>query len=138
MFTPPEEGAPLTPLFAATAHYWVTKNWVAALGIGYARYHVEDTTYNYLPVIPRAIYHLWPGKTIDPYAGAGFVYARRWWSSPDDGNKNTYGFSGLVGANFSLGEHFGFGAGVEYVFPDVSDFGYNYPSFNITLGAGGL
>jgi len=138
LYTPPEEGVSWTPLFSANAHYWVTKNWVGALSVGYARYGIDDTTYNYLPIIPRAIYHFRPGKAADPYAGVGFVYARRWWDGPEDGSKNTYGFSTLVGANFALGEHFGFGLGVEYVFPDAGDFDYHYPSFVLSFGAGSM
>ena len=136
VFTPPEEGSSLTPLFNGSASYWFTNHVVGSMSVGYARYGIEDVTYSYMPFIPRVTYHFWPGKTADPYVGAGFVYARKWWDGPEEDSANTYGFTGLTGVNFTFGKYFGFGAGVEYVVPDAGDFDSSYPAFMISLGGG--
>lgn len=137
-YRPAEEGASYTPLFLANAYYWVDKHWVPSLEVGYARYSIEDTSYNYLPVIPRVTYHFVLTKNFDPYAGVGLVYARKWWDGALDGNKNTWGFAALTGLNVAASKNFGFGLGVEFVVPDAGDFDSAYPAFRLSLGAGGL
>jgi hypothetical protein len=137
-YRPTEEGASYTPLFSANAYYWVDKHWVPSVEVGYARYAIESTTYNYLPVIPRITYHFVLTKSFDPYAGLGVVYARKWWNGALEGNKNTWGFAASTGFNLAASENFGFGLGVEYVVPDAGDFDSAYPAFRLSLGAGGL
>jgi hypothetical protein len=49
-----------------------------------------------------------------------------------------WGFAGLVGFNLAASKNFGIGLGVEYVVPDAGDFDSAYPSFRVSLGAGGF
>ena len=136
-FTPPEADGGMTALYAAEAHYWLTRHVVPSLEVGYAHYGVDERTYNYLPVFLRTAYHFGASKVIDPYAGGGLIYARKWWSGDETGTSNTGGFSVLGGLNFIPSDKFGLGAGVEYVVPEAANFDSAYPAFTISLGAGG-
>lgn len=139
VFKPPEEGSSYTPLFSGNGYYWVNKHVVPSLEVGYARYTINDTTYNYMPIIPGATYHFVLTKNFDPYAGLGLVYARKWWSGALQGNDNMWGYAGSVGLNVAATENFGFGLGVDYVVPDAGDFkNSGYPAFRFSLGAGGF
>jgi len=138
LYKPAEEGASYTPLFSANGYYWVDKHWVPSLEVGYSRYTIEETTYNFMPIIPRATYHFVLTKSFDPYAGLGLVYARKWWDGALEGNANTWGFSALTGFNLAASDNFGLGLGVEYVVPDAGDFDSAYPAFRFSLGAGGI
>jgi hypothetical protein len=137
-YRPVEPGASYTPLFLANAYYWVSRHWVPSLEVGYSRYTVGDTTFSYLPVIPRATYHAVLTKNFDPYAGLGLVYARKWWEGEREGSKNTWGYAASAGLNVAASDKFGFGFGVDFVVPDAGDFESAYPSFRLILGAGGL
>jgi hypothetical protein len=137
-YRPAEEGASYTPLFLANAYYWVDKHWVPSLEVGYARYAIEDTTYNYLPIIPRVTYHFVLTKSVDPYFGLGLVYARWWNDNPELADSNAWGFAASTGLNVAASKNFGFGLGVEFVVPDAGDFDSAYPAFRLSLGAGGL
>ncbi len=138
VYKPPEEGSSYTPLFTANGYYWVNKHVVPSLEVGYSRYTVNETTYNYVPVIPRATYHFVLTKSFDPYAGLGLVYAHKWWDGKVDGLDDMWGLAGLVGFNVAASKNFGFGLGVEYVVPDAGDFDSAYPAFRLSLGAGGF
>jgi hypothetical protein len=138
LYKPPEEGASYTPLFSAHGYYWVNKHVVPSLEIGYSRYTAHETTYNYVPVVPRVTYHFVLTKYFDPYAGLGLVYARKWWNGKENGKDNMWGFAGLVGFNVAASKNFGLGLGVEYVVPDAGDFDSAYPAFRLSLGAGGF
>jgi opacity protein-like surface antigen len=137
-FKPTEEGSSYTPLFLGHGYYWVNKHVVPSLEVGYSRYTINDTTYNYMPIIPRVAYHFVLTKNFDPYAGLGLVYARKWWSGALQGNDNMWGYAGLVGVNVAATENFGLGLGVEYVVPDAGNFDSGYPAFRFSLGAGGF
>ncbi len=137
-YQPAEEGSSFTPIYNANAYYWANRNVVPSLSVGYSRYTISGTTYNYLPIIPRVTYHFRTTDWFDPYTGAGVVYARRWWNGTLDGDANSWGYTGLVGANFAVSDNFGFGLGVEYVVPDAGHFDTGYPGFTISLGAGGF
>ncbi len=137
-FKPPEEGSSYTPLFLGQGYYWVNKHVVPSLEVGYARYSVNDTTYNFMPIIPRVTYHFVLTKNFDPYAGLGLVYARKWWGGALQGNDNMWGYAGSIGLNVAATENFGLGLGVEYVVPDAGNFDSGYPAFRLSLGAGGF
>ena len=137
-YRPAEEGASYTPLVMAKGYYWVDKHWVPSLEVGYSRYTLEGTDYNYLPVIPRLTYHFVLTKNFDPYAGLGVVYARKWWDGALEGNANTWGFAASTGINVAASDNFGLGLGVEYVVPDAGDFDSASPAFRLSLGAGGF
>jgi outer membrane protein W len=136
LFTPPEEGANMTAMYSARAHYWATRHIVPSVEVGYARYGVNGADFNYLPVFLRCAYHFTPNPTFDPYVGGGLVYARKWWDFKGGGVDNMYGVSALGGLNFYPTKTFGLGAGVEFVVPDITDFDSGYPAFGISLGAG--
>jgi hypothetical protein len=139
IYKPTEPGASYTPLFSANGYYWVNKHVVPSLEVGYSRYTISDTTYNYLPVIPRVTYHFVLTNYFDPYAGLGLVYARKWWDGALTGKDNMWGFAGLVGFNLAASKNFGIGLGVEYVVPDAGDIKNSaYPAFRVSLGAGGF
>lgn len=138
LFSPPDEGANMTALYALGAHYWATRHVVPSLEVGYARYDADAGTFNYLPVHGRCAYHFGASKVFDPYLGAGLVYAHKWWED-DAGEKSSQdsvGYSGLGGIVISPSKAFSFGAGVEYVVPDGGDFDSGYPAFQIILGGG--
>lgn len=138
IFKPAEEGSSYTPMFTGNGYYWVNKHVVPSLEVGYARYSLNDTTYNFMPIIPRVAYHFALTKNFDPYAGLGLVYARKWWSGALDGSDNMWGYAGSVGLNVAASKNFGLGVGVEYVVPDAGDFDSGYPAFRFSLGAGGF
>lgn len=137
-FKPPEEGSSYTPLFLGHGYYWANKHVVPSLEVGYARYTTNNTTYNYMPIIPRVTYHFVLTKNFDPYAGLGLVYARKWWSGALQGNDNMWGYAGSVGLNVAATENFGLGLGVDYVVPDARNLDSGYPAFRLSLGAGGF
>jgi hypothetical protein len=138
LYKPAEEGSSYTPLFSAHGYYWVNKHVVPSLEVGYSRYKISDTTYNYVPVIPRVTYHFALSKIFDPYAGLGIVYARKWWDGVLSGESDTWGFAASTGFNLAPSEKFGINLGVEYVVPDAGDFDSAYPAFKLGLGAGGF
>ena len=138
IFKPAEEGSSYTPMFTGNGYYWVNKHVVPSLEAGYARYSLNDTTYNFMPIIPRVTYHFVLTKNFDPYAGLGLVYARKWWNGALDGSDDMWGYAGSVGFNVAASENFGLGVGVEYVVPDAGDFDSGYPAFRFSLGAGGF
>lgn len=138
IFKPAEEGSSYTPMFSGHGYYWVNKHVVPSLEAGYARYSIKDTTYNFMPVIPRVTYHFVLTKNFDPYAGLGLVYARKWWSGALEGSDNMWGYAGSVGLNVAATKNLGLGVGVEYVVPDAGDFDSGYPAFRFSLGAGGF
>jgi opacity protein-like surface antigen len=138
IFKPAEEGSSYAPMFTGHGYYWANKHVVPSLEVGYARYSIEDTTYNFMPIIPRVTYHFVLTKNVDPYAGLGLVYARKWWSGAEEGSDNMWGYAGSVGLNVAATENFGLGVGVEYVVPDAGDFDSGYPAFKLSLGAGGF
>ncbi len=138
LFEPPEAGDRITALYSARAQYWLTRHVVPSLEVGYARYGADDVTYNYLPVFLRLTYHFGSSLVFDPYAGAGLIYARKWWSGGREGTANTGGYSALGGLNFTPSDKFGIGAGIEYAVPEATNFDSGYPSFIISLGAGGF
>jgi hypothetical protein len=137
-YRPPEEGASYTTLYTGSAYYWINKHVVPSLEVGYSRYDVDGTKYNYIPVIPRVAYHFALTKVFDPYAGLGLVYAHKWWSGGNEGVDDMWGFTGLAGINVAATEKFVIGLGVEYVVPDAGDFDSAYPAFRVGLGAVGL
>lgn len=138
IFKPAEEGSSYAPMFTGHGYYWANKHIVPSLEVGYARYSIEDTTYNFMPIIPRVTYHFVLTKNIDPYAGLGLVYARKWWNGAEEGSDNMWGYAGSVGLNVAATENFGLGVGVEYVVPDAGHFDSGYPAFRLSLGAGGF
>jgi outer membrane protein W len=138
LYKPTEAGSSYTPLFSGQGYYWVNKHVVPSLEVGYSRYTINNTTYNYMPIIPGATYHFVLTKNFDPYAGLGLVYARKWWSGALQGNDNTWGYAGSIGLNVAATENFGFGLGVDYVVPDAGNFDSGYPAFRLSLGAGGF
>lgn len=137
-FKPAEEDSSYTPMFSGNGYYWVNKHVVPSLEVGYARYSINDTTYNFMPIIPRVTYHFVLTKNFDPYAGLGLVYARKWWGGALQGNDNMWGYAGSVGLNVAATENFGLGLGVDYVVPDAGNFDSGYPAFRLSLGAGGF
>jgi hypothetical protein len=137
-FKPAEEGSSYTPIYNANAYYWLNRHVVPSLGVGYARYTIGDTTYSYMPIIPRVTYHFRTKDWLDPYAGAGVVYARRWSTGGVEITENTWGYTGLVGVDLSAGRYLGIGLGVEYVVPDAGNFDTAYPGFIIGFGLGSM
>ncbi len=139
IYKPSEEGASYTPMFLGNGYYWVNKHVVPSLEIGYSRYSIDNTTYNFMPIIPRVTYHFVLTKNFDPYAGLGLVYARKWWGGALEGSDDMWGYAGSVGLNVAATKNFGLGLGVEYVVPDARNFkDSGYPAFRFSLGAGGF
>lgn len=137
IYKPADEGSSYTPIYNLHAYYWATKHVVPSLRVGYARYTIDDTTFNYLPVIPGVTYHFRPATSFDPYVGGGVVYARKWWTGPlEERSENTWGLATHVGMDLKAGKSFGLGLGVEYVVPDAGDFDSAYPGFLFSLGVG--
>lgn len=136
LYRPPEENATWAPLVNGYVTYWWSAQVNSTLGIGYSWYKADlgtrsDVKFSYVPVILYTAYHFIRNKELDPYAGVGVVYSRKWW---DAGNANNVGYAGLVGVNYYPSEHFGAGVAFEYVVPDGGDFDSAYPAITFNIG----
>ena len=136
LYRPPEENATWAPLVNGYVTYWWAPQVNSTLAVGYSWYNADignrtDVKLNYLPVTLYTAYHFVRNKELDPYAGAGVVYSRKWW---DGGKANNGGFAGLVGVNYYPSEHFGAGVAFEYVVPDAGDFDSAYPAITFNIG----
>jgi hypothetical protein len=147
LYKPPEENATWAPLINGYVTYWWAPQVNSTLAVGYSWYNADigdrtDVKFNYLPVTLYTAYHFVRNKELDPYAGVGVVYSRKWWDDgkannvgfAGDGKANNVGFAGLVGVNYYPSEHFGAGVAFEYVVPDASDFDSGYPAITFNIG----
>ncbi|UCE28279.1 MAG: hypothetical protein JSW52_05910 [Candidatus Coatesbacteria bacterium] len=136
LYRPPEDNASWAPLINGYVTYWWAPQVNSTLLVGYSWYNADignrtDVKFNYMPITLYTAYHFVRNKQLDPFAGMGVVYSRKWW---DGGKDDNVGFAGLVGVNYYPSEHFGAGVAFEYVVPDAGDFDSAYPAITFNIG----
>ncbi len=137
LYKPAEVNATWAPLVTARGTYWWSPQVNSSLIVGYSWYAADlsaketDVKFKYVPVTLYTTYHFVRNRPIDPFAGLGIMYSRKWW---DGGRDDNVGYAGTVGVNYFPGENFGVGVAAEYVVPDGGDLDSGYPAVTFNLG----
>ncbi len=130
LFTPPDPGADVTPLYKADVAYWFNPRANVNAEVAYARYKISGVQYNYLPNKLRVEGHPRAGRLVDPYFGAGLLYAKKKVGPGGWGTK--FGYTALMGFNLLVLSRTTVGAQAEYVVPDWRftrgywEYGFNF------------